>query len=351
MRASGPESRHAEPGDLAACGVLLRDGSKTFYAASRLLPPRLRAPATVLYAFCRVADDAADLDGGRPDQTAQLRFRLARVYDGRPLPHPIDRTLADLVCDYALPRELLEALFEGFEWDAAGRRYETLDELLAYAARVAGTVGVMMSLLMGRRGPDTVARACDLGMAMQLTNIARDVGEDARGGRLYLPLAWLREAGLEPEAWLARPSFDPALAGVVARLLVAADMLYRRAESGMRELPLDCRPGIRAARLLYAEIGVELARQGLDSVSRRTVVPRHRKLRLLARALGGAARGGISASFPSLPEAQFLLDAVQAAPAPRDTAAGPAWWDFDRHAGRMIELLEQVERRREMGGA
>ena len=351
MRAAGSDDRHAEPGDLAACGVLLRHGSKTFFAASRLLPPRLRGPATVLYAFCRVADDAADLDGGRPDQTAQLRFRLARAYDGRPLPHPIDRALADLVRDFALPRELLEALFEGFEWDAAGRRYETLDELLAYAARVAGTVGVMMSLLMGRRGRDTVARACDLGMAMQLTNIARDVGEDARGGRLYLPLAWLRDAGVEPEAWLARPRFDPALAGVVDRLLAAADGFYRRAETGLRELPLDCRPGIRAARLLYAEIGVELARQGLDSVSRRTVVPRHRKARLLLRALGGAARSGVAAELPAVPEAQFLLDAVAAAPPPRENVAAVPWWDLDRHAGRMIELLERVERRREMGGA
>ena len=351
MPAPGSDGRHAEEGDLAACGVLLRHGSKTFYAASRLLPPRLRAPATVLYAFCRVADDAADLDGGRPEQTAQLRFRLARAYDGRPLPHPIDRALADLVRDYALPRELLEARFEGFEWDAAGRRYETLDELLGYAARVAGTVGVMMSLLMGRRGPDTVARACDLGMAMQLTNIARDVGEDARGGRLYLPLAWLREAAIEPDAWLARPRFDPALAGVVARLLLAADTFYRRAESGVLELPLDCRPGIRAARLLYGEIGVELARRGLDSVSQRTVVPRRRKLQLLARALAGAARGGMSSELPGVPEAQFLLDAVKAAPAPRESVASAPWWDLDQHAGRMLELLERAERRRQMGGA
>jgi phytoene synthase len=345
------EPRHAEPGDHAACAALLRQGSKTFFAASRLLPPRLRTPATVLYAFCRVADDAADLDGGCPERTARLRLRLARVYEGRPLPLPIDRALADLVADYALPRALLEALFEGFDWDAAGRRYETLDELLDYAARVAGTVGAMMSLLMGRRSPETVARACDLGMAMQLTNIARDVGEDARAGRLYLPRAWLQEAGIDPDAWLARPAFCPALASVVARLLVAADELYRRAESGLHALPLDCRPGIRAARLLYAEIGAELARQGLDSVARRTVVPGPRKLRLLGRALTGAAASGEALALPPLPSAQFLVAAVAAAAVPRATQPAAAWWDVDQHIERFIELLERAERRRELGEA
>ncbi len=101
----------------------------------------------------------------------------------------------------------LDALLEGFAWDAAGRRYDTLDDLLDYAARVAGAVGAMMAVLMGVRDPALLARACDLGVAMQLTNIARDVGEDARAGRLYLPLAWLREAGIDPDAFLA----DPAL--------------------------------------------------------------------------------------------------------------------------------------------
>ena len=89
------------------------------------------------------------------------------------------------------------------------RRYETLQDLDAYAARVAGSVGAMMTLVMGQRAPEIVARACDLGVAMQLTNIARDVGEDARAGRLYLPLQWLREAGIDPDAWLAKPVFTP----------------------------------------------------------------------------------------------------------------------------------------------
>ena len=178
-----------------------------------------------------------------------------------------------MVESFAIPRALPEALLEGIEWDSQGRRYEDLPALCAYAARVAGTVGAMMAILMGVRRPEDIARACDLGVAMQLTNIARDVGEDARAGRVYLPLTWLREAGIEPDDWLAKPHFNEALGSVVQRLLDAADALYARADSGIGRLPLACRPSIQAARQLYAEIGREVERAGLDSVSRRAVVP------------------------------------------------------------------------------
>lgn len=343
-----PEPRHADTADLRACAVMLRAGSRTFFAASRLLPLRLRQPATVLYAFCRLADDAADLEGGG-ERIAAVQARLALIYDGRPAALPVDRALADLVRDFSLPRELLEALFEGFAWDAELRRYATLDELLDYAARVAGTVGAMMSVLMGCREPWTVARACELGMAMQLTNIARDVGEDARAGRLYLPLDWLAGAGVEPDAFLARPRFAPPLGTVVARLLGAADSLYRRADPGIAALPMDCRPGIRAARLLYAEIGAELARQGLDSVGQRAVVPPRRKATLLTRALAGSAAP--DRKLAPLPAARFLIDAVARAPAPATDPVGPPWWDVARITGRMVELLQRIEQRRAVGRA
>ena len=110
----------------------------------------------------------------------------------------------------------------------------SLEALHGYAARVAGTVGVMMTLLMGVRDAAALARACDLGVAMQLTNIARDVGEDARAGRLYLPLDWLDEAGVDRDRFLAAPAPSPALARVVARLLAEADRLYARAATASR---------------------------------------------------------------------------------------------------------------------
>ena len=192
--------------DLNACADLLRGGSRSFFAASLLLPRRVHEPATALYAFCRVADDLIDNGGGDPAAALlALRARLDAAYAGRPRPAAADRALAATVLRHAIPRTLLDALLEGFAWDAAARRYDSLADLEAYAARVAGAVGAMMAMLMGERSAEGVARACDLGIAMQLSNIARDVGEDARAGRLYLPLDWMRAAGIDADAWLAPP--------------------------------------------------------------------------------------------------------------------------------------------------
>ncbi len=311
-----PDSRqgHLAAADLAACRAVLRAGSKSFTTAAALLPERVRRPATVLYAFCRVADDAVDRAPATASTIEALRNRLQRAYMGLPDDHPIDRALAAVAIRERVPRELLEALLEGMAWDAEGRRYETLEELHAYAARVAGTVGAMLSLLMERREPEVVARACDLGIAMQLTNIARDVGEDARMGRLYLPRAWLRERGLDPEAWLARPTNAPAIAGAVARLLEAAEVLYRRADAGVPQLPADCRMAIRAARNIYAEIGREVARSGFDAVTRRAVVSTPRKLWLLARAAAPGVGDAARLRSPPVDAARFLVAACVEAP-------------------------------------
>lgn len=299
-----------DPADRAACRALLRAGSKTFSLASRLLPARVREPATALYAFCRVADDAIDDDPNATDATVDsLHARLDRIYAGAPDAHPVDRALAAVVARWRLPRALPDALLEGFSWDARGRRYETLDDVLAYAARVAATVGAMMTVLMGPRRADVVARACDLGVAMQLTNIARDVGEDAARGRIYLPLAWLREAGVDPDAWLARPEATEAIRAVTRRLLDAADELYARAESGIASLPADCRVAIFAARLVYAEIGRSVARAGFDSVTRRAHVSLWRKLVLLLRARRARSLVATGALAPPLEPVRFLVAA------------------------------------------
>ncbi len=274
-----------DPADMDACRALLKGGSRTFHAASKVLPRKVSDPAIALYAFCRLADDAVDLGDNRAAAVERLKERLDRAYRGQPMDQAADRAFADVVARFSIPREVPEALLEGLAWDAEGRRYETLPELYAYAARVAGTVGAMMTLVMGQRTPEIVARACDLGVAMQLTNIARDVGEDARAGRLYLPQSWLRDAGIDPDAWLAKPVFTREIAIIVQRLLDAADGLYGRATLGIRNLPMACRPGIYAARALYAEIGRELERGGLDSISRRAVVSTNRKLKVLARTL------------------------------------------------------------------
>ncbi len=343
MSSSTPDPRPAGPAlpayDLQACRALMRGGSKTFFAASLLLPSRVRAPASALYAFCRLADDEIDL-GDEPHQAMRgLSLRLDHIYAGRPQAIDADRALASVVHRFAIPRELLDALLDGFLWDADGRHYETLEDVQAYGARVAGAVGAMMALVMGARDPAALARACELGVAMQLTNIARDVGEDARNGRLYLPRRWLREAGIDPQAWLAAPRFDDRLAGVVQRLLQSADDLYRRSEAGICALPRDCRPAICAARLVYAEIGRELERLGLDSVNTRAVVSRNRKLALIARATAAALgpNGRRREAPAALPAVQYLVDACHAEP-PALPSLEPA--PIGR-VGRVIELFER----------
>jgi phytoene synthase len=312
---SQPERCFAHPADLDACRVLLSNGSKSFHAASFFLPRSVRQPAAALYAFCRVADDA--IDDCRDDQRAaleQLRLRLDRIYAGEPQPHPVDRAFAGAVRRFHMPRELPEALLDGFAWDAEGRRYDSISGVLDYSARVAAAVGAMMTALMGVRAPTVLARACDLGSAMQLTNICRDVGEDARNGRIYLPLDWLREAGIDAEAFLAKPRFTPALGEVIERVLQLAEQLYRRAETGIAKLPVGCRPGIYAARLLYAEIGHEVARNGFDSVSQRAVVPRARKMSLLSQAIAATPFPGGDCNADPLDENRFLIEAVAKAP-------------------------------------
>ncbi|MFG6414989.1 phytoene/squalene synthase family protein [Roseateles sp. DC23W] len=320
--------------DLAACRASLAHNSKTFHAASLLLPPAVRAPATVLYGFCRLADDTVDVEGGRRLALSQLRRRLDRVFEGQPQPVAADRALAAVVARHGIPRALLDLLMEGLAWDVDGRTYETLDDLQDYAARVAGTVGAMMSLLMGVRGAPALARACDLGVAMQLSNIARDVGEDAAMGRLYLPRQWLREAGLDPDAWLAAPGHSPALAGVVQRLLDAADGLYARAAAGVACLPLACRPGINAARLLYAAVGHEVAHAGCDAVTRRAVVPRRRKQRLLLRAAVSLWPRTDRLMEPPLAANRPLLAAVAATPGP----------DVGRKVDFVFDLFDRLGR-------
>jgi phytoene synthase len=356
MRPPSPDAVIASQADIVACKALIRGGSRTFHAASLLLPRHIRDAACMLYAFCRSADDAVDRLGAGREALALQSDRVARAYEGRPYPTAADRALADVVARFRIPRALPEALIEGFAWDAERRRYESIAELSAYATRVAGSVGAMMAILMGARDPDQVARACDLGIAMQLSNVARDVGEDAAAGRLYLPLAWLREAGIDPDSWMARPLFNPAVASVVRRVIEAADRHYRRADAGIATLPMDCRPSIAAARVLYAAIGDEVARRGYDSVSGRAVVPARRKAWLLARTLGGQAALMLRSSAagraaPASPEAVFLIEAVRHANlallAQLSALRLPAR-SLDEKVAWLVDLCEQLDQRQRL---
>ena len=350
-RPQSAEARSEAAADIVACRALLQENSRTFFAASLLLPKAVREPALALYAFCRVADDAVDLHEKKAEAVLDLRDRLTRLYAGQPCDAAPDRAFAEIATRFAIPREIPDALIEGFAWDAEFRRYETIHDVYAYSARVAGTVGVMMALLMGARGAPALARACDLGVAMQLSNIARDVGEDARERRLYLPMAWMREAGLDPDRWLERPVFTPALKMVVQRLLRAADALYERVGSGVAQLPSACRPGINAARVLYQEIGKQVERNGYDSVNIRAVVGSKRKAALLSKVLVMPTETPAAEETP-LAEVRHLIDAVlrldratlDATPPPVQATRVPAWWNLHDRALWLIDLFERLER-------
>ncbi len=197
----------------------------------------------------------------------------------------------------------------------------------------------MMCVLMRVRDPKALARACDLGVAMQLTNITRDVGEDARAGRLYLPTDWLDEAGVDIDAFLADPQPTPDIRRIVRRLLAEADRLYQRSEAGIKGLPLAARPGIFAARHCYDAIGRQLARNGHDSVTRRAFTTRGQKIGLLGWSM---IRAGAVTILPQsaviyakpLDEVAFLVSA-----AAHPDSAKSGWGES------VISVLSQLEAR------
>ena len=327
--------------DLNHCREAIKHGSRSFHAASKLLPRNVREPALALYAFCRLADDAVDLQDDKPAAVLRLRDRLDLAYAGRPLNRPADRAFARMISDHDMPRALPEALLEGFAWDAMDRRYDTLSDLRAYSARVASAVGAMMTVLMGVRDRNALARACDLGVAMQLTNIARDIGEDTREGRIYLPLDWMSELRLDPDELLRTPAQSPAVAEIARRLLAEADRLYLRSEAGIPALPLSCRPGIYAARHIYAGIGRHVRRNRYDSFATRARTSGREKLMLLGLSL---MQTGTSSVMPGsavlygapLDEVRFLVDAA---------AKGEHRERWAGRTARMLDVLAQLEHR------
>ena len=312
----------ATPADLALCRQMIRQGSKSFHLASLLLPNSHRQHSRALYGFCRMADDLVDHAETPQAAVAQLAVRLDLIYAGTPSDNPTDRAFADVVRLYAIPRAVPDALIEGFAWDAEGRDYRTLSDVTSYGVRVAGTVGVMMSLLMGQRNPDALARAIDLGVAMQFSNIARDIEEDERMGRVYLPHEWITESK----------------AKAASRLVVEAETIYARAASGIALLPRSCRASINAARLLYREIGLSAAARNHKG---RAVVPLLRKLSLVTRAIMQTPWLPKHNSGPCLSEGQFLLDAVVQVPAPE-----PAAKSFDERIGWVMKMFIAVEARK-----
>lgn len=284
--------------------VLARHG-RTFRLAGRLLPRAMLSDAAALYAFCRAVDDLADLS---PDAGA-ARAELLALHKAL-LRHTPDTPLA---ARFAVLRRAAgvcpnaaAALVATVLTDLGAVRMADEAALLRYAYGVAGTVGLMMCPVLGAHDPRAVAHAIDLGVAMQLTNIARDVAEDAAQGRLYLPAAWL-PPGLAPSGVLDVPG---PVFQAVQQVLALADRRFRSAELGYRHLPPRVRPAIRAAARLYEEIGLRVLRRGPGYLAAgRCVVPLPRKLMLLAGCLAAGLPHGphdevLHAAFHGLPGAR-----------------------------------------------
>jgi phytoene synthase len=261
--------------------------SKSFALASRVLGARLRDPVAIVYTWCRRADDAVDL-AATPDDAAaavaRLRVELDLAYAGR----AADPVLARFAA-LGIPRGYADALVDGLAMDAGGARYQTVDDLIAYAYRVAGVVGLMLCHVFGVRDERALVRAAHLGIAMQLTNVCRDVAEDWGRGRLYVPAALLpgapdllAHAGRGPIPDHARAP----LADAVRALLALADRYYASGDRGVPALPWRAGLAVRAARRVYAAIGRRLARQHHDVTAPRAIVPRAAKYLLVARAIG-----------------------------------------------------------------
>ncbi len=271
---------------------------RTFALASRFLPPASRNDAAVLYALCRTIDDLADEAPdplrARRDLEALLVYLRARTEGG-----PTDdldgalgqvgiAALVDAWVDVAdrrrIPLYPLEALVAGVLTDTGPVRVADDRELATYCYRVAGTVGLLMCGVLDVHDPEALPLAVDLGVGMQLTNICRDVLEDAGRGRVYLPADRLAAAGTSPEAILAGVADPDAVAVVVSDLLAEADARYARGEHGLAYLPWRCRYAIRGAARMYRAIGIRLQRAGANPLTGRTVVPWHGKLVGLADA-------------------------------------------------------------------
>jgi len=180
-----------------------RKSRSNFYYAFLALPRARREALYAVYAFCRTVDDIADLGTDAAAQRAGLaawRRDIARCYESGAAPeHPIARQLAGAVREFGLPRGALEAIVEGCEMDLQRSTYETFEELVPYCYRVASAVGLCCIEIFGYTDPGARDYAVSLGMALQLTNIIRDVGADARGGRIYVPQQDLRTFGVSAE--------------------------------------------------------------------------------------------------------------------------------------------------------
>ncbi len=285
---------------VAAARSSIVRGSTSFAVASRLFAPATRERAWLLYAWCRACDDIADgQDHGHgmarvSDPLARLTMledKTEAALQGRPvgdLPFDALRIVAD---ETGMPARWPRDLIAGFALDAHDWRPRSEDDLYRYCYHVAGVVGCMMAVIMGVDPSDdaTLDRACDLGLAFQLANIMRDVGEDAGVDRCYLPVEWLVEMDIPPGEHM-KPPFRPRLAVLTRRLAARAAAFEASARCGTATLPLRSAWAVLAAANIYGAIGREVAGRGTRAWDARVTTSSIRKAGFVAGAAWQAPR-------------------------------------------------------------
>lgn len=272
---------------------VLAHHAKTFSLAAFLLPKGSRDDAAVAYAFCREVDDLAD-EAPDPEQAHRDLSRVLSELQLETAPSPLVAKFRDIMGE-DVGIEPARQLIIGALSDLEEVRMRSRGELLRYCYRVAGTVGLMMCAVLGIKNREAQRHAIDLGIGMQLTNISRDVLEDARNGRTYLPEDLLRGQGTSPDALLREQPDREATARVVRQLLELAEVYYASGEEGLRYIPLRSRLAIVAASRMYRQIGRRLLRNGADAWAGRTIVPMWEKMWSLSLGLGVFVRS----LFPS----------------------------------------------------
>jgi phytoene synthase len=269
----------------------IEEGSQSFASASKLFDRTTRERAWLLYAWCRRCDDIADnQDKGGPlgeqgdlrdaeNRLQAIRALTKHAFDEQPTADPAFDGFGLVADECGLPMNLANDMIAGFALDAAGWAPANEADMLRYCYHVAGSVGVMMALVMGVLSDDgkTLDRACDLGLAFQLANIARDVVEDASGGRCYLPASWLDDAGLSAGTH-ALPENRPALAGLMPRLVALMEKHEAASKLGTTSLRFRQRWAVLAAARIYGAIGRKVLARGANAWDSRTRVGRREKL-------------------------------------------------------------------------
>jgi 15-cis-phytoene synthase len=284
---SGERPELADDGDYAHCAEITRRASSNFYYAFMLLPRERRRALYAVYAFCRFVDDIADGEGIKQPGEILARWReeLNRVFSGSPS-RAISRALSESVRRFNIPRRHFEEIINGVEMDLSQSRYQSFSDLALYCRRVASAVGLICIEIFGYRNQSAHVYAERLGIACQLTNIIRDVGEDAARGRIYLPLEDLAHFEVS-EAEILNAVYTSRFGQLIEFQTQRARHYYRQAEQALANEDRGSMLAAEAMRLIYSSLLERIARASYQVFDHRVSLSAPHKLYLVGRAWAG----------------------------------------------------------------